>query len=106
MDDMELRLAEEASRLQERDANSVEIASLKAALAAAEREIGGLRESVEELNVVVKLCGDERAAAERERDAAIDWVAGLLVEAGATRSQVDTMRDHVRTKILGTKDKP
>jgi predicted nucleic acid-binding Zn-ribbon protein len=50
------------------DGLHAEIERLRAALAAAEREIGGLRESVEELNVVVKLCGDERDAAERARD--------------------------------------
>jgi hypothetical protein len=46
------------------------------------------------------------AAAERRAEQAIDWVAGLLVDIGATQSQVDTMRDHVRTKILGDNDKP
>jgi hypothetical protein len=54
------------------------------------------------------LAAAERRAeqAERERDAAIDWAAGLLVEVGATQSQVDAMRDHVWTKILGANDKP
>jgi hypothetical protein len=46
------------------------------------------------------------AAAERRAEQVIDWVAGLLVDIGATQSQVDTMRDHVRTKILGDNDKP